>query len=927
MKNKKKKNDNFAIYSFSYYKKDRAFLRMFCAKALLAFITCFYGAYYFSEMLNMAEDAFRTALTAGGVCVFYMIMFGLFGKGRVLLFSLAALLLSVKKIPEWSLDFFKYVLRIADGSIIDADKIIKDSGGQTDPVPLLLLLCAIFGLLFALSCYRRFTPEIILTYFAIMLIPSFLSQHTCYKPSLGVFAAGIAAMWSASMAFSSDCFIKAGGAANVSLIDRQYRESVKKVSSAKRIKSDDLYFNKYFSDSVVMFISTVLIISVTAACFPLDGNLKLDRITKKISETVKGLGEWGAEIFGNINASPYKGFFSADGGSINISNGINPNETARSNTPVLEVVTQNKDKLYLRGDIGCEFDGKHWKSVSDINFADIAYYNVSAGMEPDRGSLQIPITEVLSDYTPETEYYLAARMLNWGYDTDEAFIGTQSVKINYLQKLNTVLFAGTPLIYTFRDSENFSVKGDFVALADKGKINSMETMILYPICDPMTILIEGGGVSNFGEPYYSSFYGDFSDLPVDEAEYKENLAIYERFVYDYYTSVPEEENRTVVNAVARLLNEVPKTQSEKITDITYKAKSDTFSRVVLARYIQDYFTSGDFSYSLAADNFSGTDSPLHTFLFDTKAGHCAMYASSMCLMLRHFGVPARYVTGFTVGGENCIETADGYKYKVLQKNLHAWVEVYFDNVGWYPYDPTPGGGMSAYAPEGTADADTGTETSTDTETETTTSSDSSSSTESTSTTSTSSGDFSSQEEKETSSLLAEPDDPFAAGGKADILNHGFFRMIIFILGIPLTLFLIGMAAAGIIRSLNKKQNQRLKFFKNGEPCKAVKEMLKFSLQLLELKGIYRQKGETPEEFAFRADKTLKSGNVFRDAVPFYERAEFCAAPEFTKEEQLLVFGSVSKLLKITLEGMNGPKRFAVRVRLFGKSSRRRKAKR
>lgn len=920
MRIKKKKNDNFAVYSFPYQKKDRRFLRMFSAKALLAFITCFYGAHYFTEMLNVKEHVFASALTAGLTCVFYMIMLGLFGRGRVLLFSLAAFLLPGKKMLEWGFGFFGYVLRVADGSIIDADKFIKDGDAQADPFPFILVLCAIFGILFAVSCYQRFSPEIILTYLAIMSIPSFLSQHTAYKPSLGVFAAGVIAMWSASMAFSSGYFLTAGGVTNVSLMDRQYRESVKKASPAKKIKSDDLHFNRYFSDSVVMFVSFFLIFSVTAACFPLGGNLRLDRLTEKVSVTVQGLGEWGSEFFASVNPSPFKGFFSADGGSINISNGINPKETSGSNTPVLEVTVREKDKLYLRGDIGYEFDGKRWKSISEINYNNISYYNTGA-VNIDAGvhSARIPISETLADYTPEIEYYLASRIMEQrgGEEYGEnPFIKNQSVKIGYLQRLNTVLFAGIPLIYTFRGSENFSVKGDFTALADRGKINSMETMILYPVGDPMDMIMQTQGMSGFGETYYSYVYGDeFSVLPVEEEEFASNLYVYERFVYDYYTSVPEEENRTVVNAVARLLDRVPEDQEQSFADITYRAKNNAYSRAYIASYLQDYFTSGDFAYSLTADNFSGTNSPLYNFLFETKAGHCAMYASSMCLMLRHFGVPARYVTGFTVGGENCAETADGYKYTVLRKNLHAWVEVYFDNVGWLPFDPTPGGGMSAYTPVGTSAAEK--ETTTASETSETTS-------ETTSATISASSAETSKNEETTASAssLTEPDDPFSGGGNGEMVNYGFFRWLLLILGIPLAMFLTGMAAAGIMRSLNKKQNRKLKFFKSGESGEAVREMLLFSLKLLEINGVYRRSGETPEEFGFRADKVLKSGNVFREAVPYYERAEFCADPEFTKEEQLLVFGSVSRLLKITLDGMNGPKRFAARVKLFGKGSRR-----
>lgn len=221
--------------------------------------------------------------------------------------------------------------------------------------------------------------------------------------------------------------------------------------------------------------------------------------------------------------------------------------------------------------------------------------------------------------------------------------------------------------------------------------------------------------------------------------------------------------------------------------------------------------------------------------------------------------------------------------------------------------------MSDYAPAGSSSA-------AETSVSTTAATGTATSAHTTSVSSSSSA-ASSEKETETSVSPTVPDDPFGGGGNGDIMNYDFFRALIFILGIPLALFLIGMTAAGIMRSLNDKQNRKLKFFKSGEPRKAVKEMMEFSLKLLEFNGIYRRKGETPEEFGFRADKSLKSGNVFREAVPFFERAEFDAAPEFTKEEQLLVFGSVSRLLKITLDGMKGPNRFAARVRLFGKKPR------
>ena len=72
------------------------------------------------------------------------------------------------------------------------------------------------------------------------------------------------------------------------------------------------------------------------------------------------------------------------------------------------------------------------------------------------------------------------------------------------------------------------------------------------------------------------------------------------------------------------------------------------------------------------------------FLFEQDEGYCEYFATSMVVMLRSQGVPARYVTGFSPGQPG----ADG-QYVVRGMNAHAWVEVYFPEEGWVRFDPTP----------------------------------------------------------------------------------------------------------------------------------------------------------------------------------------------------------------------------------------------
>jgi transglutaminase-like putative cysteine protease len=81
----------------------------------------------------------------------------------------------------------------------------------------------------------------------------------------------------------------------------------------------------------------------------------------------------------------------------------------------------------------------------------------------------------------------------------------------------------------------------------------------------------------------------------------------------------------------------------------------------------------------------GVDAVDH-FLFETRRGFCEQIASSMAVMLRSIGVPARLVTGYGPGERNAFT---GY-FEVKQSDAHAWVEVYYAGHGWVAYDPTFG---------------------------------------------------------------------------------------------------------------------------------------------------------------------------------------------------------------------------------------------
>lgn len=81
--------------------------------------------------------------------------------------------------------------------------------------------------------------------------------------------------------------------------------------------------------------------------------------------------------------------------------------------------------------------------------------------------------------------------------------------------------------------------------------------------------------------------------------------------------------------------------------------------------------------------------PLEAFLFRDRAGYCQQFAGAAALLLRMGGVPARVVTGFTTGSRVSDPRGAISEYVVRDYDAHAWIEVWFPQVGWVQFDPTP----------------------------------------------------------------------------------------------------------------------------------------------------------------------------------------------------------------------------------------------
>ena len=127
----------------------------------------------------------------------------------------------------------------------------------------------------------------------------------------------------------------------------------------------------------------------------------------------------------------------------------------------------------------------------------------------------------------------------------------------------------------------------------------------------------------------------------------------------------------------RLPADTPAALGEVANDVTDGAETPYGTAVAVNRWLRT-----EKNYSLSVDR--PDDHVAATFVTEMDAGFGQYFATAMVAMLRARDVPARYVTGYTP-----YEQAGDGEHVIRGQYAHTWVEVYFPDVGWVPFDPTP----------------------------------------------------------------------------------------------------------------------------------------------------------------------------------------------------------------------------------------------
>lgn len=188
----------------------------------------------------------------------------------------------------------------------------------------------------------------------------------------------------------------------------------------------------------------------------------------------------------------------------------------------------------------------------------------------------------------------------------------------------------------------------------------------------------------------------------DEMFYDIEKSAYSQLYEDIYRYNSTEARSGLMEARQNYL-EVPAVVENAISDVVASRKADTLAEKISTINYVERFLENNYSYTLSPGRVPDGEDFASYFLTESKKGYCTYFATAATLILRHYGIPARYVEGYMITEDDIASQTSGAgadtrsKVNVYAKDAHAWTEVYLDGVGWLVLDATPAAAMRAAA--------------------------------------------------------------------------------------------------------------------------------------------------------------------------------------------------------------------------------------
>ncbi len=779
----------------------------------------------------------------------------------------------------------------------------------------MLIITCIVCFICVLCCYKKFRPLPLILTWCIMFIPAFLSEDADYSVYVLLAVTAFFGLYAISSANGFYSKVPANaGRNNPGSDEKLYRRSLKKKNPLQTARSE---LSRYGRNCLCGILAAIITFGATFGSQKLFPDMSYIDTEEVINSTVKfftDIGEYFSLVFSGNTGGLFSGYFSSDNFLIN--NNIELNAPPQSaNEPVLNIRSDGDDGMYLVGDIGVDFDGKSWTGVQRKTAQNKLYsgeYNISDDFSPEQIAQMVQYLNMSGFISEkqlsndEYDYIYSHTDLPGYFDMRSAIedIGgltsnslllyrARNVSIEYLKNTNVVFKPFLPDNNAYMRNENFKYFGDTVIrIADrKNWMKSFESNVTLPVNPALFTLAYDNSSDNEKKSLLMSVGYTYEEA----GRYIDDKREYDRYVYDTYSSVPDSEKENI----RRFISEFESADGDN---------AGIVSNQMLYAYGMCEYLRTHYRYSLTADNTSDkSNTMLGNFLFGTKQGHCALYASVMTLALREKGIPARYITGFTTGKLNYNENSGRYEKTINENSLHAWVEVYSDDFGWIPFDPTGYGGNSGFG-------DAADPSQTDVPPVTTTPQITTTTTQPSQTTTPAPVDTT-----QTTAPVTAGSDSSTSNGDVSGENSRVDMSVL--LNVALAVLIITFAAVAIMlfaNSVKHRNEKRMRTFrKSKNTVKAVKDMYSFIMKLFAVTDIAPEGTELPEEFALRADQRLNALGMdteLVEVIKIIEKAEFSAG-DISEEERTQVYAYTKKLYSLVLGNAGKVKRLWLKVTL------------
>lgn len=193
---------------------------------------------------------------------------------------------------------------------------------------------------------------------------------------------------------------------------------------------------------------------------------------------------------------------------------------------------------------------------------------------------------------------------------------------------------------------------------------------------------------------YTDLFRSYMEMTraTDRRELRDYLARWDNYAdFAYATYLDGADSDIVADFAARAVE-------ESGVDATLAAlRSSTDAETYRARHaltmalIDELALNHTYTRTITAEPDASLDG-VENFLNVTHEGYCVQFASAVALALRELGIPARYMEGYLANDYTYNMSSTGlnrYTSYVLDSDEHAWVEVWYDGVGWIVYETTP----------------------------------------------------------------------------------------------------------------------------------------------------------------------------------------------------------------------------------------------